>query len=92
MDFGGSQRNNRELFLNGCFSTLQEINSFVLNESRSPIQFIAEGCVMRARIDGEGPVRRCGKDSTHSPTKFGRSSYVKLVLLARHDNERVWYE
>ncbi len=43
---------------------------------------------MRACIDGEGPFRLCGKDPAYSTTKSGRSSEVKHVLLARHDNQR----
>ncbi len=92
MDLGGDQRNNRELLLNGCFSTLSEISSFVLNEARTHIQLVAEGSVMRTCIDGEGSVRRCGQDPTHSTAKSRRSSDVKYVLLARYDNKRVWSE
>ena len=84
LDAGSSERHTRKLSVELFYSNPERL----LNEHRSRIWLASHQAALRACIDGEGPVRRRGKDPTHSTTKSGGSSDVEYVLLARHDHKR----
>jgi len=88
LDAGSSERHTRKLSVELFYSNPERL----LNEHRSRNWLTSHQAALRARIDGEGPIRRSGKDPTHSTTKSGRSSDVEYLLLARHDYKRVWCE